>query len=138
MWGMGLKLSRQHRQQLLDWAKEAGDHECCGLLLGRDSEVERVELATNVAEDSKSHFEIDPSALIFAEKSARIGGPEILGYFHAHPNGRASPSVIDALSAVADGRCWLIIATGEITAWRPVSEGEGQPVIFEAEGLVWG
>ncbi len=138
MWGMGLKLSRQQRQQLLDWADEAGDEECCGLLLGHDRTVEQVELSTNVAEDPKTHFEIDPSTLILAEKSARQGGLAILGYFHSHPNGRAEPSLDDASSAVADDRCWLIIAHGQITAWRPISGGARQPVIFNTERLVWG
>lgn len=138
MWGMGLKLSRQQRQLLLDWAEEAGEDECCGLLLGQFGSVERVELTKNVAEKPNSNFEIDPFALIFAEKASRNGGPEILGYFHSHPNGRNTPSATDASSAVANGRCWLIVAKGEVTAWRPVGNGPGQPVIFQAERLDWG
>lgn len=129
---MHLELSSQQQQQLLDWAEAAGDYECCGLLLGENSVVERVELATNVADDPKSHFEIDPSALILAEKFARLGGPQILGYFHSHPNGSAQPSVTDAQMAAADGRRWLIVAGGKITSWLPV----GQPVTFVTEDLV--
>jgi desampylase len=132
MWGMGLKLSRRHRQQLLDWAEEAGDYECCGLLLGMKDIVERVERTANVAGNPNSHFEIDSSALILAEKYARQGGPQILGYFHSHPNGSAQPSVTDAQMAAVDGRRWLIVAGGKITSWRPV----GQPVTFVAEDLV--
>jgi desampylase len=136
MWVMGLKLSRQQRQQLLDWADEAGELECCGLLLGRGGEVERVERAANVATDPERHFEIDPAALIDAERQARQGGPAIIGYFHSHPNGRAEPSPDDAASASADGRYWLIIANGEITSWLPLADDTTKGVTFTASGPV--
>ncbi len=133
---MGLKLSRQQRQQLLDWADGAGDYECCGLLLGHNDVVERVELAINVAENPQLNFEIDPSALIAAEKYARQGGVKILGYFHSHPNGDTRPSVTDVRMASADGRRWLIIAGDKIVSWRPVGTAGGQAVSFELEGFV--
>lgn len=131
---MGLKLSRRWRQVLLDWAEAAGNTECCGLLLGQNDVVELAELTANVAAHPTNHFEIDPAALIAAEKCARQGGAQILGYFHSHPNGIAAPSISDALLAVADGRRWLIIAGGDITSWRP----SGQPATFIAEDLVEG
>lgn len=133
---MGLKLSSQQRQQLLDWAGEAGDVECCGLLLGSGNQVERVERTANVAADSNRQFEIDPAALIAAEKLARKGGPAILGYFHSHPNGRAEPSPDDAASASIDGRFWLIIANGKITSWLPTLSGVPDRVSFISKGAV--
>ena len=133
---MGLKLSRQQRQQLLDWADEAGDLECCGLLLGDDGGVHRVERTANISGNPQYRFEIDPTALIRAEKQARQGGPKILGYFHSHPNGRAEPSADDAACAADDGRYWLIIANGEITTWLPIGGTDGQAVTFVAGGPV--
>lgn len=134
MWGMKLQLSRIHQRQLLAWAAEAGVYECCGLLLGREDTVEKVELTLNVADNPMYEFEIDPLALIAAEKRARQGGPSILGYFHSHPNGIAEPSIKDAQMAAADGRRWLIIADGRITSWRPVGIAVNA-VSFELEGF---
>ena len=133
MWVMVLSISRTHKRQLLDWATEAGNHECCGLLLGTDGQVERVELAANVADEPTDSFEIDPAALIAAEKRARLGGLAVLGYFHSHPNGVASPSGRDAEMASADGRRWIIIADGRITAWRPINDGQSGRIVFGAE-----
>lgn len=133
---MGLKLSRQQRRQLLDWADAAGDVECCGLLLGSGNQVERVERTANVADESNLRFEIDPAALIASEKQARQGGPAILGYFHSHPNGRAEPSPDDAASASIDGRYWLIIANGKITSWLPTLSGVPDRVSFICKGTV--
>lgn len=131
---MQLHLSRTHRQQLLDWAAAANPCECCGLLLGRGDIVESIELTANVADDMATHFEIDPATLIHAEKKERNGGLQILGYFHSHPNGKAEPSTEDAAMAAADERRWLIIAKGQVTAWRPVKGPD--TIFFEVEGLV--
>jgi desampylase len=138
MWVMGLKLSRQQRQLLLDWATEAGDTECCGLLLGENDVVERLELTNNVADNPETNFEIDPSALILAEKGARQGGIKILGYFHSHPSGNAQPSKTDERMAAADGRRWLIIAGGKILCWRSNREAPRESVSFDQEDIVWG
>ncbi len=135
---MKLQLSRTQRQQLVDWAEQAEPNECCGLLLGHDGVVERIELTANIANDPSCEFEIDPSALITWEKCARDGGYAILGYFHSHPNGVAEPSVEDARLAAADGRIWLIIADSKITSWRPFGPLQDGYVSFSPEGFVEG
>jgi desampylase len=132
---MALHLSRKQHQQLLDWAKEAGFEECCGLLLGDGNGVSELRLTQNVAADPLSHFEIDPAALILAEREARQGGSTILGYFHSHPNGLERPSERDASDANADGRVWLIVAKGRITAWEPRADVPGK-TRFEARDVI--
>lgn len=135
---MAINISRQQQQLLLAWAAEAGGHECCGLLLGTDDEIERVELTANLSMEPANSFEIDPTALISAEKQARQGGLNIIGYFHSHPNGVAMPSKRDAAMAADDGRIWVIVAGDEITAWRPKRENDGAPVSFEPVAIVEG
>lgn len=126
MWDMSLILSRQQRQQLLDWAVQAGNHECCGLLYGDNGKVEKVEWAINVAQDTGKNFEIDPATIIAAEKQARAYGANVLGYFHSHPNGLAAPSETDKAMAAVNGRIWAIIANGAVSAWSPVADNRGQ------------
>lgn len=132
---MEFRISRIQCQVLLAWADDAHPDECCGLLLGRGNVVEQVVLTANTASDKSREFEIDPSALITAEKTARTGGLSILGYFHSHPNGLAEPSPCDARMATADGRRWLIIAGGSITCWQPITLNSGD-VGFAREDLV--
>ena len=74
---------------LLEEAARAQPHECCGLLLGQGARVNQVVPAANVHPMPRDHFEIDPQALIAAHRAARSGGPQVLGYYHSHPNGRA-------------------------------------------------
>lgn len=135
---MALHLSRKQHQQLLDWAQEAGFEECCGLLLGDGNGVSELRLTQNVAKNPLSHFEIDPAALILAEREARQGGLTILGYFHSHPNGLERPSEHDAKDAPADGRCWLIVAKGRMTAWRALADVPGELGFQPAELIVEG
>lgn len=118
---MALRLSRKHHDAMLKWADDAADHECCGLLFGRDDAIISVEQCTNVAADPARHFEVDPVALIAAHKNARAGDPPIIGYFHSHPNGLARPSATDILQASDDGRYWLIVAEGKLSAWLPMA-----------------
>lgn len=97
--------------------------ECCGLLLGRDGVIHSIAPCENVHPQPASHFEIDPAALIAAHRAAREGGPELLGYYHSHPTGRAEPSATDRASASGDGRIWAILAGMEIGWWRDGAEG---------------
>lgn len=115
---MSLTLSAHAIQAMLDATRVAHPWESCGLLLGSGRHIHTAIRATNVAADPALHFEIDPAALITAHRAARNGsGPEVVGYFHSHPNGLAQPSATDVQSAGHDGRIWAIVASGAITCW---------------------
>lgn len=77
----------------------------------------------NLAAEPASHFEIDPTALIAAHRAVRTGGLRILGHYHSHPSGDPVPSATDAANAPPDGAIWLIVARGEVRAWRAVRDG---------------
>ena len=108
---------------LLEEAQRAHPLECCGLLLGQDSVIAEARPAANVHPDPARHFEIDPAALIQAHRAARMGGPQVLGYYHSHPTGRAEPSMTDREMASGDGRIWAIVAQGAVQLWRDAPEG---------------
>jgi proteasome lid subunit RPN8/RPN11 len=109
---------------MLSAAHRAAPHEACGLLLGTEARIETVAPTANVASDPAHHFEIDPAALIAAHRAARDGcGPQVVGYFHSHPNGLARPSATDDASAARDGRIWAIVADDAITCWRDGADG---------------
>jgi len=114
---MEIRISRGDYALLLRWADVAAPLECCGLLFGRCGHVQQVELTDNKAAEPERFFEIDPAALIAAEKKSRAGEQALIGYFHSHPNGRHRPSLFDAQMAAQDGRIWLIIAEEDISAW---------------------
>jgi proteasome lid subunit RPN8/RPN11 len=101
------------------------DHgrEVCGLLFGAQETVLEHTSCANVAADPSCAFEIDPKALIDAHKSARQGGPAIVGCYHSHPEGPPVPSARDAAAAPPDGSLWLIVAARGVGLWRAVDHG---------------
>lgn len=115
--GMGLRISSCVIELIQQAAAEAAPLEACGLLFGADA-VERASVAANVADDPTLRFEIDPGALIAALRAERGGGERVIGYWHSHPSGNATPSATDAAMAVADGKLWVIVAGEAVTAWR--------------------
>jgi len=109
--------------RLLEEAARAAPDECCGLLLGQGGQITEVRPADNVAQDKSTRFEIDPAALLEAHREAREGGPELIGYYHSHPDGHPVPSATDCDHASGDARIWAIIAGGEVRFWRDGSGG---------------
>ncbi len=104
-------------------AASALPNEACGILLGKNNRITGAIETRNVHPSPATHFEIDPQALIDAYRVERGGGPEVLGYFHSHPNGRAEPSDIDQASAAGDGKLWAIIAADRVNFWLDEPEG---------------
>lgn len=104
-------------------ARAAHPREACGLLLGEGRGIRTATVARNVHPESLRHFEIDPAALIAAHRAARAGGPELIGYWHSHPNGLAMPSATDRAHASGDGRIWAIVAGESLTVWQEGPKG---------------
>lgn len=119
---MGLRISSCVIALLHRAAAEAAPLEACGLLFGADG-VERASVEANVSDDPTRRFEIDPTALIAALKAERGGGERVIGYWHSHPSGDATPSATDAAMAAADGKIWVIVAGEALTAWRAGASG---------------
>lgn len=120
---MALTITPQAHAAILRAATQAQPNEACGLLFGTASHIIAAKPATNVHPVPHRHFEIDPAALIDAHKAARAGGPQLLGYYHSHPNGLARPSATDAAMASGDGRIWAIAAGGDVSLWRDAPSG---------------
>ena len=105
-------------------AAVAAPEECCGILLGHGATISAAVAARNVHPAPRTHFEIDPQALIDAHRAARAGGPQVLGYYHSHPAGPPEPSATDRAMAAQDGRVWAIVGQrGDIAMWRDAQSG---------------
>jgi proteasome lid subunit RPN8/RPN11 len=120
---MTLEVAREALEAMVAEAAQAAPEEACGLLLGESGVVVEAKPSTNVALDPTKRFEIDPQALIDANRSERGGGHELLGYFHSHPSGPPEPSATDREQASGDGKVWAIVAHGLVRFWRDEEEG---------------
>ena len=120
---MALRVTRPVLDSLLAEAARAAPRECCGILLGCGALIEELRPAANVDAEPNCRFEIDPQALVDAHRSARSGGPHILGYYHSHPTGPAEPSATDRDRSASDGSVWAIVGAGGVTFWRDEEAG---------------
>lgn len=121
--GMPLAVARSAIATLLNEAARAAPEEACGLLLGSAERIESAVPTRNVHPTPRTHFEIDPAALIAAHRAAREGGAGVVGYWHSHPSGAAAPSATDRASASGDARVWAIVAGSEVALWRDTPDG---------------
>lgn len=97
-------------------AEDPGVNERCGLLVGRagdEIEVTDVHEVENV-KASPVEFELNPSEVLRIFESVEDAGLEIVGVWHTHPGGRATPSLKDVDGMRNFPGLWVIIARGEV------------------------
>ena len=128
---MPIRISRAMLAEVIADARLTPDRERCGLLFGGEYEIGGWLAVANIHPDPERHFELDPAALIAAERRARQGhAPPVIGHYHFHPEGEATPSANDAAAALPDGRLWLIVGRDDVQLWRsgrPINFGEATP-----------
>jgi proteasome lid subunit RPN8/RPN11 len=98
--GYVLKLRQDLAAKIQAHGMETYPHECCGAILGRDSDGSREVLdllpLANRREDSpRNRFEVTPGDVQLAEKTARAKKLELIGWYHSHPDAPARPSEFD-------------------------------------------
>ncbi len=103
---MSLILSPLHLSQIHCHLQATYPQEGCGILLGRaersNTTVHQVITTVNVWHSTtetdrslRDRYEIDPTAMLAAMKSARDAHLEIVGIYHSHPDHPAIPSECD-------------------------------------------
>jgi proteasome lid subunit RPN8/RPN11 len=72
--------------------------EACGLLAGKDGQVQKVFPMRNAAHSAVS-FRLDPQEQFDIFSAMEERGLELFGIYHSHPNGPATPSPTDVAEA---------------------------------------
>lgn len=133
-----LEISAWQLQEVLDHALAEAPRECCGVLLGcLDGErvvVDEVLAAANRAVDPRHGYEIEPTALVAAQRRARRHGRRVVGYYHSHPGGPTTPSERDRIAAWSE-TSYLIVSTSDSDTDRPRSWRLGRASELQEEQL---
>jgi proteasome lid subunit RPN8/RPN11 len=109
-----LRISQGHLSSIRRSAEKCYPKECCGVLLGKLVDGERVvsEIVScsNIAEgDQRDRYHIDPAELIDVQKRARDSGLDIVGFFHSHPDHPPVASRTDLREALWFANSYLIV-----------------------------
>ncbi len=103
-------------------ADAAQPNEACGLLVGTEESdtvlVRRLVPMNNIADDPRSGYLIDPEDYLLTDRMAEGENAAVVGVYHSHPDGSATPSRTD-LELAWPGWSYVIIgAEGDLRAWR--------------------
>ena len=84
-------------------------NEACGLLGGRNNQVVKQFLLTNI-DHSPEHFSFDPAEQFQVLRSARTDELEIIANYHSHPETPSRPSEEDIRLAYDPNILYLIVS----------------------------
>jgi proteasome lid subunit RPN8/RPN11 len=94
-----LSISKELTEQIRAHGAETYPHECCGALLGRDNEAREIlglfPLINRRDDSPRNRFSVTAQDVLDAEKSARLQGLDVVGWYHSHPDHPARPSEYD-------------------------------------------
>lgn len=110
-------LNKNLLSEMEDHAREEGPDEACGILAGIEDRVERVYPCKNVSENPSSSYAISPEQLLEIFNDVEDRGLEILGFYHSHPTGPASPSNVDHSTATWHSHSYVILHPDGIGSW---------------------
>lgn len=137
---MNIYIDNKLQQEMIQHARNQHPFECCGILLGQQSDhqatINRIIKATNIATgDQKQNYQIDWRTLFDTVRATRIESDRIIGFYHSHPDGSTQPSRLDMDSAWVD-HSYIIISTHSgdkytMSSWRIHHEND----TFEREPL---
>lgn len=106
---MALEVGLAQAVEIVYHARRQFPNECCGLVAGRGSRVERVFWGTNV-ERSPFTYRFDPQEQFRFFKEIDALGMELLGIYHSHPRSPAYPSQTDIAQAFYPQAAYLIVS----------------------------
>jgi len=122
---------------MVEHARQAAPHECCGLIGGNDARTRTVYPLRNVATDPFVTYEAAPEDLFAAQRAMRDRGEQLLAIYHSHPRSDdPQPSETDVRLAYYPSAVYFIIGLGNgepcLRAFR-ISEREGRWDVAEFE-----
>lgn len=104
-----LRITAQLLHQIISHAREGSPYEVCGLLAGKNDEVQEVYQIDNTEQSTVSYF-MDPKQQLQAMKAMRQKGQKMVGIYHSHPVAEAYPSQKDINLAFYEDVAYVIVS----------------------------
>lgn len=114
-------MPRALAEAMVEHAREEYPNECCGLLAGRGSRVERLFRGQNM-DRSPFTYRLDPQEQLRLFKEIDDAGLELLGIYHSHIQSPAYPSRTDIAKAFYPDAVYVIVSLHVVQGSRPGPE----------------
>jgi len=121
-----LSIGAELAEKIRAHGAETYPHECCGALLGKDTEPREIlglfPLINRRDDSPRNRFSVTSQDVLDAEKAARQQGWDVVGWYHSHPDHPARPSQYDRDHAWP-WYSYIIVSVAEgkpqdMTSWR--------------------
>jgi proteasome lid subunit RPN8/RPN11 len=90
-----IRFNRAQYDEIVAHAHEGFPNEICGILGGRDGQVQAIHRARNVAKTPRIRFTMDPHDILAITDRIDADGLDLLGFYHSHTHTQAYPSPTD-------------------------------------------
>jgi len=104
-----LEIPKRIHAKLMEHVLRAAPLEACGILSGRDSQVQRYYEMTN-GDRSRDHYSMVPQEQFKVIKAIRAAQQEMLAICHSHPGTPARPSQEDLRLALTPDVVYVIVS----------------------------
>ncbi len=108
--GIALRLSDKMVQEIIKHAREGAPEEVVGVLAGANGRAIKLYRATNVAENRRQRYLMDPKEQLRIMREIERRGWEMVGIYHSHPSSAPRPSETDVKLAGYPGAVYLIVS----------------------------
>ena len=102
-----LKIPKKIVEKIIKQGLSDAPLEACGILAGKDGQVEKIYLMTN-RDNSNEHYTMVPEEQFRVVKDIRNNGFEMLAIYHTHPETPARPSQEDISLALTPDVIYVI------------------------------
>lgn len=132
-----VKISKKIWTHVIQHLQSGLPNEACGILGGKNGIVTEIYPTTNIDENPRVRYLIDPKGQFGAIKDMRKKGIEMVAIFHSHPESQAYPSVTDVGLAYYPEAYYIIVSLKDKTnpdahAFRIIDgKIEEHPIIIE-------
>jgi desampylase len=107
-------LTKAQWETMISALHGAYPEEGCGLVIGHqqggDWVVDDIVPSENLSPTPLRNFEVDMRLRLRLQRELRDTGRAVIGHYHSHPDGVATPSATDLKSAWEDNMVWIIVA----------------------------
>jgi len=108
-----IQLPEAVRAEILAHARDEAPNECCGLLIGRGSQIDECVRVRNVAANTAARYLVDPAEHIAINRRLRGTTRSVIGAYHSHPHAPPVPSETDCREAYYPDYIWLIVSLSD-------------------------
>lgn len=135
-----LTLESAHLNKIIEHARREQPYEACGLMGGRNGQVEAIAPVPNASRSPQTSFEMERQAMVDSIIQFQRAGQEVVAIYHSHPQNAAVPSETDIAQATWPDAIYVIVGLSDpeqpdVRAWI-IQQGRARPAELVIEGVL--